>query len=287
MRDDQLDVLVDLKGYTVGHRLAVMARRPCAIQATWLGYPATTGASFIDYAIADSYIVPPGAEAYYSERVLRMPHCYQANDRKRPVGEPRTRAAYGLPEEGFVFCCFNQAVKITPAVFERWMSLLRRIDGSVLWLAEDNRWATANLAGAARAKGVGSERIIFTPRMNYADHLARYRVADLSLDTFPYTSHTTASDSLWVGCPLVAVCGDTFAARVSASIVTSCELPELVTTSLDEYESLALRLATDRAYLDDVRSRLVSARDSAPLFDSRAFTRDLENLYVEMAGRQG
>ena len=284
MRQDALDVLVDLKGYTIGHRLPVMARRPCAVQVTWLGYPATTGASFIDYMIADPFIVPSGSEANYSERVLRMPHCYQANDRKRPVGEPRSRGEYGLPEDGFVFCCFNQAVKITPEVFERWMNLLRRVDGSVLWLAEDNRWASANLKDAARTRGVSADRVVFTPRMNYADHLARYRVADLSLDTFPYTSHTTASDGLWVGCPLVALCGETFTARVSASIVRSCQLEDLVTTSLDAYESLAFRLATDRAYLDDVRARLATARDCAPLFDSTAFTRDLEKLYVDIAG---
>ncbi len=287
MREDGLDVLVDLKGYTIGHRLPVMARRPCAAQVTWLGYPGTTGASFIDYIIADEDIVPAGAEANYSERVLRMPHCYQANDRKRPVGEARMRSEYGLPDDAFVFCCFNQAVKITPEIFERWMNLLQRVEGSVLWLAEDNRWASENLVEAARARGVNAARIVFTPRMKYADHLARYRVADLSLDTFPYTSHTTASDSLWVGCPLVALRGGTFAARVSASIVRNCNLPDLVTDSLEAYESLAFRLATERSYLDDVRARVIASRDAAPLFDSRTFTRDLEKLYVDIAGTGG
>lgn len=283
MREDALDVLVDLKGHTVGHRLAVMARRPCAAQVTWLGYPGTTGASFMDYMIADSYIIAPEDEPLYSERVLRMPHCYQANDRQRRIAEPRTRAQYGLPEKGFVFCCFNQSVKLTPDVFERWLNLLRRVDGSVLWLAEDNTWASVNLIDEARARDIAGERIVFTPRMSYADHLARYRVADLSLDTFPYTSHTTASDSLWSGCPLVALRGDTFAARVSASVLENCGLPELVTHSLDDYESLAFRLATDSAYFDEIRRRLDAARDSAPLFDSAGFTRDLEKLYTSIA----
>ena len=283
MREDALDVLVDLKGHTVGHRLAVMARRPCAAQVTWLGYPGTTGAPFIDYIIADRHVVPPDAEVHYSERVLRMPHCYQANDRKREIGKPRTRAEYDLPESGFVFCCFNQSVKITPDVFERWINLLLRVEGSVLWLAEDNEWASANSIEQARLRGIGAERIVFTPRMSYADHLARYRVADLALDTFPYTSHTTASDSLWSGCPLIALCGETFAARVSASILTNCNLSELVTSSLDEYESLALKLAEDRGYLEEIRGRLAMARDSAPLFDSTAFTKDLEALYLQIA----
>ena len=283
MREDALDVLVDLKGHTVGHRLAVMARRPCAVQVTWLGYPGTTGAPFIDYIIADRHVVPPDAEVHYSERVLRMPHCYQANDRKREIAKPRTRAEYGLPDSGFVFCCFNQSVKITPDVFECWMNLLLRVAGSVLWLRRTTTWASANSIEQARLRGVGAERIVFAPRMRYADHLARYRAADLALDTFPYTSHTTGSDSLWSGCPLLGLRGDTFAARVSASILTNCNLAELVTGSLDEYESLALRLATDRAYLDDVRRRLAAGRDSAPLFDSAAFTKELEALFLEIA----
>lgn len=283
MRADALDVLVDLKGYTVGHRLAVMARRPCAIQVTWLGYPGTTGATFMDYLIADRHVIPSELETHYSERILRLPNCYQANDRKRVIAEPRSRAEYGLPDHAFVFCCFNQSVKMTPEVFHRWMNLLRRIDGSVLWLAEDNRWATANLAEAARTHGIDPGRVIFTPRMPYSEHLARYRVADLSLDTFPYTSHTTASDSLWAGCPLVALCGETFAARVSASLLQNCGLGELVTDSLDDYESLAYRLATDTGYLTDVRARLARARDEAPLFDSASFVRDLERLYSDIA----
>jgi predicted O-linked N-acetylglucosamine transferase (SPINDLY family) len=283
MRRDDLDILVDLKGYTVGDRLSIMAQKPCPVQVTWLGYPGTSGAPFIDYVIADSHVAPPGAERFYSERVARMPNCYQPNDRKRPLVEPLTRAAYGLPERGFVFCCFNQAVKITPDVFARWMSLLARVPGSVLWLPEDNPWASANLRAAAEAHGVAGARIVLSPRMPYAQHLARYRAADLQLDTFPYTSHTTASDGLWMGCPLVGLCGDTFAARVSASILANCDLGDLVARTFDEYEALAYRLATDGGYMTDVRARLAAARDTAPLFDSSRFTRDLESLYLQIA----
>lgn len=281
----ELDLLIDLRGYTMGDRLQIMAQRPCPVQVTWLGYPGGTGAGFIDYLIADDFIIPRGAESAYSERVLRMPHCYQPNDRKRPVAAPLTRAEYGLPETGCVFCSFNQTVKITPEVFGRWMSLLRRVPGSVLWLLEDNRWATANLITAAGEQDVSPERIVIAPRLPMAEHLARYRVADVALDTFPYGSHTTGSDALWSGCPLVALCGSTFAARVSGSLLTSCGLPELIAKSFEQYEEIAYRLSTDAALMRDVRARLARARDTAPLFDSVNFTRDLEQLYLQIAQR--
>jgi predicted O-linked N-acetylglucosamine transferase (SPINDLY family) len=280
--EDALDVLVDLKGYTLGARTSLLARRPCPIQVNWLGYPGTMGAPFIDYLIADEFVVPEGKETAYAERVLRLPHCYQPNDRKRPLIEPRARGEYGLPEDGFVFCCFNQTVKITPEIFACWMRLLGRVPNSVLWLVEDNRWATRNLKDAARSHGISPERLAFTPRMPFAQHLARYCVADLALDTFPYTSHTTASDALWLGCPLVALCGETFAARVSGSILTACGMPELIAYSLEDYETLAYRLASDRALMDRIRVQLVSSRQSAPLFDSAAFARDLEQIYIKL-----
>jgi predicted O-linked N-acetylglucosamine transferase (SPINDLY family) len=282
IRSDALDLLIDLKGYTAGDRLGVMAQRPCSRQAAWLGYPATTGASFIDYLIADDVLIPPDAEHHYSERILRLPNSYQANDRKRCAGEPRPRSEYGLPESAFVFCCFNQAVKISPELFARWMALLRAVPRSVLWLLDDNPWASANLVSAAQAAGIDAGRVIIAPRLIPAEHLARYRAADLALDTFPYTSHTTGSDALWFGCPLVALCGDTFAARVSTSLLVNCGLPDLVTHSPDEYEKLALRLATDGAFIQEIRARVAAARDSAPLFDSLRFTRDLEQLYLQI-----
>ena len=282
IQTDGLDLLIDLRGYTAGDRLQIMARRPAPVQATWLGYPGTTGAEFIDYVIADEYLIPPAAERFYSERVLRMPICYQPNDRKREIAAPRAREGYGLPEQAFVFCCFNQSVKILPEVFARLMNLLRRVPESVLWILEDNRWARLNLTQAATAEGIAQERIVFAPRVANPEHLARFSAADLALDTFPYTSHTTASDALWLGCPLVALCGETFAARVSSSIASTCGLSDLVTHTLDEYEALAYRLATDASSFQEVRSRLARARETAPLFDSRRFARDLETLYRQI-----
>ncbi len=285
MRDDELDILIDLKGYTMGARAAIPARRPCAIQVSWVGYPGTMGAGFIDYLIADSFIIPPGHEAAYAERVLRLPHCYQPNDRRRAITAPLSRVAYGLPARGFVFCGFNQAYKITPEIFACWMTLLRQTPDSVLWLLAENRWAAENLMRAAQNHGINPARLIFAPKVPLAEHLARYTVADLALDTFPYGSHTTASDALWAGCLLVGLCGETFASRVSGSILTACNLPELITYTLEDYERLALQLATNSPFRDALRAKLESSKLSAPLFDSPAFTRDLEKLYVDLVAQ--
>ncbi|MFN7087676.1 MAG: tetratricopeptide repeat protein [Burkholderiales bacterium] len=287
IRGDAPDILVDLKGYTLGARTAILARRPCAIQINWLGYPGTMGADFIDYLITDGFIVPPDSESAYSEKILRLAHCWQCNDRSRPVIEPLARGQYGLPDDGFVFCCFNQTVKITPEVFAVWMNLLRRVPHSVLWLAEDNPWATKNLRDAAQSHGIAPQRLVFSLRLPLAQHLARYRVADLALDTFPYTSHTTASDALWLGCPLVALCGDTFAARVSGSILTACGLPELITHSLPEYEELAYRYAIDTTFAAAIRTKLAAVKTEAPLYDAAAFARDLERLYLSLLENDG
>ena len=285
IEEDALDILVDLKGYTTGARTGILARRPCAIQVNFEGYPGTMGAPFIDYLIADSYVIPPGAEHAYSERIVRLSHCWQANDHSRPIVDPLTRDAYGLPMNGFVFCCFAQSAKITPEIFARWMNLLKSIAGSVLWLAEDNELATRNLRTAAAAHGIGSERLVLAPRAPFAQYLARYCVADLALDTFPYTSHSTASDALWRGCPLVALTGDTFASRGSGSILTHAGLADLITTSFDDYETLARRLATDPQFLAEVRSR-VAAVGRSPLFDVVSMTRDLERVYRELVWGQ-
>ena len=279
IEEDALDLLVDLKGYTMGARTGILARRPCPVQVNWLGYPGTMGAPFIDWLIADDYVIPPGHESGYSERIARMKHCWQSNDRLRPMLAPLTRSEYGLPGQGFVFCCFAQAAKITPHVYARWMSLLNTVPGSVLWLAEDNALATRNLRAAAAGHGVASERIVFAPRAPFAQYLARYCVADLALDTFPYTSHSTGSDALWRGCPLVALTGETFASRVSGSILAHAGLPELITNSLEEYEQLARTLATQPRLTSGVRSRVAAARESS-LFDVESLTRDLEGVYL-------
>ena len=291
IRNDEIDILIDIKGYTVGDRLTIMARRPCDHQVTWLGYPGTTGAPFVDYLIADPYIIRPGEEATCSERVLRMPQGYQPNDRKRHVAQPLSRREYGLPESSFVFCCFNQTYKITPDVYAAWMRLLQRVPHSVLWLVDGGATATRNLTAAALVHGVTAEQLVFAPRRPYSEHLARYRIADLALDTFPYTSHTTLNDALWCGCPTVGLSGDTFAARVAGSILSAAGMRELITRSIAEYEMLALRLATDAAALSEVRAKVAQARDSEAHFDTAQFTRDLENLYqgilAESAARRG
>ena len=282
IRDDALDILVDLKGYTVGDRLQIMARRPCDIQLTWLGYPGTTGASFIDYIISDPVVIPPGDEQYYSEKVLRVPHCYQPNDRRRAVAEPLSREAYGLPSGSFVFACFNQAYKITPDVFAVWMELLKSVPESVLWLLEGNSLAKESLLQSVERSGVDADRLVFGARLPNAMHLSRYRVADLALDTFPYTSHTTMSDALWCGCAAVALCGQTFASRVSASLLIAAGLPDLVAHSLPEYRELALEVARNPARLQQVRTRIEAARDHSPLFDANGLARDLEHLYLKL-----
>jgi protein O-GlcNAc transferase len=281
IRKDAIDILIDLKGYTVADRIEIMAQRPSPLQLTWLGYPGTTGTDFIDGIIADPQIIRPGEENTCSEQVLRMPHCYQPTDRRRVIAEPLTRQDYGLPEDALVFCCFNQTFKITPEVFAVWLRLLAAVPGSVLWLIDANRWATENLCVAAKAAGIDARRLVFAPRKPLAEHLARYRVADLALDTFPYTSHTTASDSLWCGCPLVALRGDTFPARVSASILIAAGMPDLIAGTLAEYEQIILRLAGDRDALNKLRARVHAARDQSPLFDTEAFTRNFEQLLLD------
>jgi predicted O-linked N-acetylglucosamine transferase (SPINDLY family) len=286
IHDDRIQVLVDLKGYTADDRPGIAARRPAPIQVNWLGFPGTMGADWIDYVIADATIVPPEHEADYAERVVRMPWCYQPNDRRRPsVSKAPSRSACGLPEGGLVFCCFNQSYKIGPELFARWMRILERAPGSVLWLLDDNRQATDNLRGAAARHGVAPERLVFAPIRPLAEHLARYATADLVLDTFPYTSHTTGSDALWAGCPLITILGQTFASRVAASLAASAGLEALVVRSFDEYEALALRLARDRDELEALRRRLRDRRDALPLFDSPRFTRELEVAYARMWAR--
>lgn len=285
IRDDQLDILIDLKGYTMGSRSALLAARPCAVQVSWLGYPGTMGASFIDYLIADREIVPPRLAAHYSEYVVHMPHTYQPNDRSRTVADALSRADYGLPENAFVFCCFNQAYKISPDLFACWMRLLRQVESGVLWLLEDNPVATQNLRAAAAVHGVAPGRLVIAPRLPLPQHLARYCFADLALDTFPYTSHTTASDALWCGCPLVGLRGSTFASRVSASILAACGLPDLVTHTLPQYEQKIIALATDRTALTEVKSRIAAAREHSPLFDATAFTHDFEQILIAIHSR--
>ncbi len=277
--DDGIDILIDLKGYTLGSRAPILAYRPAPVQVNWLGFPGTMGTPCIDWIFADPFIIPEGAEAHYDERVYRLPDCYQPNDRRRAVAAAPTRAECGLPETGVVFCCFNQAYKILPETFAAWMRILARVPGSVLWLLETSPMAARNLHSSAAALGVAAERILFAPRRPLADHLARYRIADLALDTFPYTSHTTASDALWTGCPLVARVGDTFASRVSGSVLNAAQLPELVTDTLAAFEEKAVQIALDPDRRAALRRYLDEKRMTLPLFDTPRFVANLEAAY--------
>jgi len=281
LREADIDIAVDLKGHTDGARPGILAHRCCPVQVNYLGYPGTIGARWLDYIIADRAVVPFDQQPFYSEKIVHLPHCYQANG-ARAIGETPTRAIAGLPEAGFVFCCFNAAWKFSPALFDIWMRLLQAVPGSVLWLLEDNRPAAANLKTAAAERGVDPERLVFAPPAAPPEHLARQALADLFLDTLPYNAHTTASDALWVGLPLVTALGRSFDGRVAGSLLLAVGLPELVAETLEDYESLALALARDPARLARVRHKLRENRLTAPLFDTGLFCRHLEAAYVRM-----
>jgi predicted O-linked N-acetylglucosamine transferase (SPINDLY family) len=283
LRELETDIAVDLKGFTTACRTEILAYRPAPIQVSYLGYPGTMGADFIDYILADRFVIPEQQHAFYSEKIVYLPDSYQPNDTQRRIGERTpTRAEAGLPEAGFVFCSFNSNHKITPAVFEIWMRLLHRVEGSVLWLLENNAAATSNLRREAAARGIAAERLVFAPRVNVDDHLARHRLAELFLDTLPYNAHTTASDALWAGLPVLTCAGTTFPGRVAGSLLRAVALPELVTDSLPEYEALALRLATDGERLAALRARLTENRATCPLSDTPRFRRHIEAAYDTM-----
>lgn len=283
INDLGVHIAIDLKGLTNGTRLGILAARPAPIQVTYIGYPGTVGADFLDYAIVDAYVAPPDQQSFYTENLVHLPDCYQVNDGKRAISEHTPgRAECGLPEDGFVFCCFNNSYKITPQYFDAWMRLLKVVPGSVLWLLEDNAPATRNLRKEAEARGVDPSRLVFAPRMVLADHLARHRLADLFLDTSPCNAHTTASDALWVGLPVLTCPGRSFASRVAGSLLTTIGLPELIVDSLEDYEALALALATDPGRLSALRDRLAANRLTTPLFDGVRFRHHLEAAYERM-----
>jgi len=287
MRELEIDIAVDLKGYTSEARPAVFAHRPAPIQVNFLGFPGTMGANFIDYLVADRIMIGTQDEQHYSEKIVRLPDTYQPNDRTREVPDRvPTRAEAGLPEKGFVFCCFNNSYKILPPFFDVWMRLLKGAEGSVLWLLADNPTAVANLRREAQSRGVDQNRLIFAPRTRLPEHLARQRLADLFLDTLPYNAHTTCSDALWVGLPVLACMGESFASRVAASLLNAVGLPELVAQTLADYEEFALKLARDAAALSALKTKLASNLETAPLFDIARFTRHLEAAYTEMHDRQ-
>ena len=283
LREMEIDIAVDLNGFTGDPRTRILARRPAPIQVNYLGYPGTMGADYIDYIIADPIVITPVEEPHYSEKIAYLPDTYQANDaRRRAVERVPSRAEAGLPETGFVFASFNNTYKISPDMFSAWMRLLSGVDGSVLWLLEDNPFAAENLRREAAARSVNPDRLIFAPRTTPDNHLARQPLADLFLDTLPYNAHTTASDALWVGLPVITTPGATFPGRVAASLLTAIGLPELIAPTLDDYEGLALTLARNPDALSGLKGKLASHRDRFPLFDTKRFTRHFEAALIQM-----
>jgi len=278
----EIDVLIDLQGQTSGARPNILGYRPAPIQITYLGLPATTGLPSIDYVIADRFLVPEQYARFYSETPLYMPDVYQVSDRLRVQGSAPTRASCGLPEQGFVFCSFNNSYKYTPVVFDVWLGLLSEVPGSVLWLLADNPAAEANLRAYAQSKGVSQERLVFATRVSPESYLARYLIADLFLDTFPFNAGTTANDCLWMGCPLLTLSGRSFASRMAGALLTAAGLSELIATSLDQYKAIALALATDPARCLSIRDRLRVVRQEGALFDTARFTRALEERLLDL-----
>lgn len=285
LRQWEIDIAVDLGGYTSGARPWVLAHRPAPVQAKYMGYPGTSGSGFIDYIVADELVVPPDQHRFFSEKIAALPDTLWVTDTKRAVGAMPSRGEAGLPENAFVFCCFNHNWKITTPVFDIWMRLLHQVPDSVLWLLEGNAGIRGNLCKEAAARGVAPERLIFAGRTTPEKHLVRQQLADLFLDTLPYNAHTTASDALWMGLPLITAPGKSFPARVAASILKSANVPELIAADLDAYEALALKLARDPHLLAEIRQKLVTGRDSMALFDTARFTRNLETAYIAMLNR--
>jgi predicted O-linked N-acetylglucosamine transferase (SPINDLY family) len=282
----EIDIAIDLKGFTQDNRAGIFASRAAPIQVNYLGYPGTMGADYMDYIVADDILVPANGKRHYSEKIVFVPNSYQANDRKRFSPDAiLDRTTLQLPPTGFVFCCFNNNYKITPAIFDCWMRILKQCAGSVLWILADNAKAASNLKMEAAARGVNEERLIFAPRLPLSDHLTRLRSAGLFLDTLPYNAHTTASEALWAGLPVLTCAGDAFASRVAASVLNAAGLPELVTTSLEAYETLAVALANRPEKLTSIRQKLAARRLASPLFDTELFTKRIEAAYTAMYER--
>lgn len=286
IRSLEIDIAVDLKGHTQDARLGIFASRIAPVQLHYLGYPGTTGAQFIDYLIADSTLIPEDHQIGYTEKIVYLPDTYQVNNRLLEIAKTTdTRQDHGLPEEGFVFCCFNNNWKITPDLFDIWMKILIQVDQSVLWLFMENATAASNLIKEAISRGVNPDRLIFANKLPIDQHLARHKHADLFLDTIYCNAHTTASDALRSGLPVLTKLGNTYAGRVASSLLNAIGLPELITHTVDEYEALAINLATKPDRLSIIKSKLATNRNTTPLFDTPRFVRNLENAYKQMLER--
>lgn len=286
IREDQIDVLIDLKGHTVNGRLGIFAYRPAPVQATYLGFPGTSGATYIDYMIGDAWVSPLSEAPHYTEKLALMPHCYQPNDRKRPLPQADSRRAHGLPDDAVVLCGFNQPFKISPDVFDVWCELLHRIPNAVLWLLNWLGSAEDVLRQEAAKRGIDPQRLVFAPKVHISEHISRFALADIYLDAWPCNGHTTVSDALWAGVPVVTYAGHSFAQRVAASLLHNVGLPDLITHDQDDYMAKVQALAADKPARDAIKATLHRARDEAPLFDSDAYARDFGDLLWRMAERQ-
>jgi predicted O-linked N-acetylglucosamine transferase (SPINDLY family) len=285
-RELGIDIAVDLKGLTKNSRLGIFSYKAAPIQVSYLGYPGTLGADYIDYLIADKTLIPKKSQEHYTEKIVYLPNSYQVNDRHRVIAPTQfTKQDLGLPRDSLVFCCFNNNYKITPDVFDSWVRILEAVDASVLWLLEDNQTAAANLRKEASLRGLDPARLVFAKHMDLPEHLARHKAADLFLDTLPCSAHTTASDALWAGLPVLTCMGESFASRVAASLLFAIGLPELVTETTNEYEALAIELATNPAKLKAIKDKLESNRLTTPLFNTALFTKHIEVAYTEMYER--
>ena len=285
-RNMEIDIAIDRNGFTTYCRPNIFAARAAPLQVSYKAYPGTMGTDYIDYLIADPVVVPAAHRQNYSEKIAYLPNSYQVYDTKRHISDMAVSPEdVGLTEDEFVFCCFNNNYKITPAVFDCWMNILKQVNGSVLWLFEDNAKAASNLQKEAKNRGVHPERLIFAKRMPLSEHLARHRFADLFLDTYPYNAHTTASDALWAGLPVLTRIGETFASRVAASLLNAIGLSELITSTPQAYEALAIELATNPEKLAAIKRKLANNRLTTPLFDTQTYTRHIEAAYTMMYER--
>ncbi|SVB28826.1 uncharacterized protein METZ01_LOCUS181680, partial [marine metagenome] len=282
-RSKGIDIAIDLTGYTQNGRWGILAYRPAPIQISYLGYPGTMGAEFIDYIIADDILIPDGNEQFYSEKIVYMPHCYQVSDNSRTLPQKDiTRTTLGLPETGFIFCCFNTNYKITHHEFNIWMRLLDKVEDSVLWLLQSNKWSEKNLKRRAMDRGIDPARLIFAQSCEYSEYLVRLTIADLYLDTFTFNAGAIANDALWCGLPVLTRQGQGYVARMASSLLTAIDLPELITTNEDDYEIRALELASNSEKLDSIKARMTFNKNKTPLFDTERFTKNIESAYTQI-----
>jgi predicted O-linked N-acetylglucosamine transferase (SPINDLY family) len=278
-------VLVDLQGHTRGQRLAIAAYRPAPVQASYLGFAGTTGAPYIDYLICDPYVTPLTLEDQYTEKLAQLPLCFQPNGRWRPLPQPMARAEAGLPDDAFVMCAFNHTYKIGPEAFDAWCAVMREVPHAVLWLKETNKQLKPQVLQQAADRGVAPERILFAQNVEFADHFSRLALADVFVDTWPYNAHTTASDALWAGVPVVTVYQNSYVSRVAASALNAIGLPELAFSTVDDYVMAIRTLASDPVLLADLRRHLNAVRMTTPLFDPALRADELEALYRRMVER--